>query len=258
VSQLQALVSSTSSADIGGPKDISLPRPVAEARRKDHIKQLSKRMPRRHYRPANESKTVRNLNLAMVCVAFCFVVIAMWNLFFVSSVTPGKIAYVYGYDTQSEVRVMNADGSKIIKLTSEPNDSVGSPVWSPNGKRVAFVGSERIYVSGADGSNIMKQPAYGSGPQWSPDSNKIIFGSDSDGSWQVYVMNADGTGPTKLTTEPGGIGCYDIAWSPDGKKVAFAWRREGSAGIGSTPAGICIMNADGSGQERLSYYLDDT
>jgi Tol biopolymer transport system component len=60
-------------------------------------------------------------------------------------------------------------------------------------------------------------------PDWSPDGSKIAFAQvraqeDDD----LYVMNADGTGLTRLTGEIGGDD-YDPVWSPDGRLIAFAF-----------------------------------
>ncbi len=41
------------------------------------------------------------------------------------------------------------------------------------------------------------------GPAWSPDGTRIVFMSDRDGDWEIYVMNADGSGQTRLTESPG-------------------------------------------------------
>ncbi|MEJ7862326.1 MAG: Calx-beta domain-containing protein, partial [Pyrinomonadaceae bacterium] len=59
----------------------------------------------------------------------------------------------------------------------------------------------------------------------------------------IYVMNADGSGQTRLTNNAG-VNVYP-AFSPDGSKIAFASARDGNAEI-------YVMNADGSGQTRLT------
>ncbi|MGD9142967.1 MAG: hypothetical protein PVG61_03885, partial [Dehalococcoidia bacterium] len=52
------------------------------------------------------------------------------------------------------------------------------------------------------------------------DSNRIVFYSVRDTNAEIYVMNADGSGQTRLTTNA----FYDFApnWSPDGNKIVFS------------------------------------
>ena len=54
--------------------------------------------------------------------------------------------------------------------------------------------------------------ALDSHPAWSPDGAQIDFSSFRDGNSEVYVMNADGSGQTRLTTN--GLGDQHPAWSP--------------------------------------------
>ena len=74
-------------------------------------------------------------------------------------------------------------------------------------------------------------------------NGRIVFVSDRDGNGEIYVMNADGSGQTRLTNNPATDG--DPHWSPDGSKIAFYSDRDGNAEI-------YVMNADGSGQTRLT------
>jgi dipeptidyl aminopeptidase/acylaminoacyl peptidase len=81
-------------------------------------------------------------------------------------------------------------------------------------------------------------------PAWSPDGLKIAFRSYRDGNYEIYVMNADGTGqPTRLTFGT----AYDEfpSWSPDGSKIAFMSDRDGNFEI-------YVMNADGNEQTCLT------
>ena len=63
-------------------------------------------------------------------------------------------------------------------------------------------------------------------------------------------MNTDGSNQTRLTDNPAFDGC--LSWSPDGKKIAFASRRDGNSEIFYGNSEIYVMNADGSNQTRLT------
>ena len=73
---------------------------------------------------------------------------------------------------------------------------------------------------------------------------RIVFGSERDGNLEIYVMNADGASPTRLTDNPGKDG--DPAWSPDGARIVFESDRDGAMEL-------YTMNADGSDVTRLTF-----
>jgi Tol biopolymer transport system component len=70
-------------------------------------------------------------------------------------------------------------------------------------------------------------------------SGRIVFDNFRD----VWSINADGTGLTRLTGSPRPD--FDATWSPDGARIAFRSERNGESEI-------WLMNADGSGQRRLA------
>ena len=131
--------------------------------------------------------------------------------------------------------------------------------------RIAFTsnrdGNDEIYIMNTDGTNqinLTNSPATDWYPDWSPDGEKIIFGSYSDPNnphdEDIWVINADGTNMKRLTDTPSGWSDF-AAWSPDGTKIAFCSNRDGTQDI-------YIMNADGSGITRITndpepdYYPD--
>jgi Tol biopolymer transport system component len=164
---------------------------------------------------------------------------------------PNTIVFASTRDGNSEIYVMDKDGSNQKRLTNNPAFD-GLPAWSPDRTKIAFVsdrdGVPQIYVMNADGSTqtrLSSALVSESFPAWSPDGAKIVFQSARNGNLQIYVMNADGTNPTRLTLNA----AFDVtpAWSRDGTKIAFASNRGG----GFTFA-IYVMNADGSNPMRLT------
>jgi Tol biopolymer transport system component len=81
--------------------------------------------------------------------------------------------------------------------------------------------NQEIFVINADGSNLKNltqtsdanEPAFA----WSPDGKQIAFLSDRDGGLRAWVMNADGSDPSRFTDTL----TYRISWSPDGSKFGF-------------------------------------
>ena len=166
-------------------------------------------------------------------------------------VAPGHVIYI-GKEAASstwEIYAMRSDGSDPVQLTdNQDNDT--SPVWSPDGRHIAFVsdrdGNREVYVMNADGNeqlNLTMDPAGDWTPAWSPDGQCIAFSSFRDGNWEIYVINADGSDPERLTRN--GALDYGPSWSPDGQRIAFVSDRDGNLEI-------YIMNVEGDQQTRFT------
>ena len=135
--------------------------------------------------------------------------------------------------------LMNADGSNRQQHTESNADDI-TPVWSPDGQRIAFVsqrdGNRDIYLINASGTGLMnltQHPSEDWTPAWSPDGGQIAFSSNRQGNWEIFIMNADGTDLRQITND--GNGNLSPVWSPDGQTMAFASKRDGNWEIYTMP-----------------------
>src|SRR5437773_4644771 len=122
------------------------------------------------------------------------------------TVVPPALAFTTNRDGNDEIYVVDATGTDVLDLTSNPANE-DWPSWSPDGSKIAFHsdrdGNCELYVMNADGTgpvNLTQNPAWDDvDPLWSPDGSKIAFTTTRDGNHEVYVMNADGTGLVNLS-----------------------------------------------------------
>jgi len=161
-----------------------------------------------------------------------------------------RIAYVVKSGSQFKLQIADADGQgAATALTS--NEPIISPVWSPDGSRLAYVSFEKkkpvIYVhSLASGQRqvVANFKGSNSAPAWSPDGRRLAVVLSKDGNSQIYVVNADGTGVQRLT-QSAGIDT-EPRFSPDGGSIYFTSDRGGSPQI-------YRMGASGGDVQRVTF-----
>jgi Tol biopolymer transport system component len=153
-----------------------------------------------------------------------------------------RIAFVRVADGTASLYTVDRRGRHAAQLLSNGVDI--TPTWSPDGKSIVFsrladqslpIDQATLYVADANGSNVRRlgsAPVRGVSPSWSPDGGHIAFVSFADHNGaacpagtctpngEIYVVGADGTGLTRLTTSKADD--EHPTWSPDGSRIAFA------------------------------------
>lgn len=151
------------------------------------------------------------------------------------------------YISRNNLYTMNPDGSGITEIQADATERA-TPHWHPDGQRITYMARGSTYqIFTADrflaNETSLTSNGENRNPVWSPDGNQILFQSNRDGAYGIYVMNADGTGQTPLTDNSAVDQAPD--WSPDGTRIVFSSDRNGNFDI-------YTMNTDGSVVVRLS------
>ena len=160
-----------------------------------------------------------------------------------------KIVFASNRDGNSEIYIMNPDGSEQMNLTRHRAHDF-SPAWSPTGKQILF-SSERggkttdIYVMDADGSDVrrvFRKRVERRHPAWSPDGEKIAYYRVDGGEVAIYTASIKGGAEKRIA-----IGMHPT-WAPDGSEIAFMSAetllpiRDGFGGIQIAKPRIEIIN----------------
>lgn len=161
-----------------------------------------------------------------------------------------RIVFVSEYQGNKEIYLMDYDGRRIRRLTSSGTINL-SPVWSPDGRELAFMSwrgrQPAVYVMSAEGKLGVLKTVGGelsSAPDWSPDGKRLAYTSDIDGNTEIYILDRT-TQRNRRVTHNRAIDTAP-AFSPNGREIAFTSDRSGSPQI-------YVMDADGLNVRRLSW-----
>lgn len=169
-----------------------------------------------------------------------------------------RIAYVTleappGVKPVYKLQVADSDGFNPQTVVRSP-ESLMSPAWSPDGKRLAYVSFEdkrsKVYIQNmTDGRRelVAEFTGINGAPAWSPDGRSLALTLSRDGNAEIYVMQLDTRVLRRLTSDPAID--TEAAWSPDGRDIVFTSDRAG------TPQ-IYRMSASGGPAERLTFEGD--
>ena len=167
---------------------------------------------------------------------------------------------------------LDVAGGALRQLTDTPDIRKENAVFSPDCRKIAFIGRTHdpvthydIYVMNADGSDLRRLTHHDSfmmlgdrSLQWSPDSKKVLFSMDNvfiedTRHWgDIFLLDVNSGKVTNLT-DSGSDDDAGARWSPDGRKIAFTSGNFSRGG--DYTYGVCIMDADGSNKVKLEAAL---
>jgi len=164
-----------------------------------------------------------------------------------------QIAFMSSLNGDPEIYVVDADGSRLHRITFSAGVNT-SPVWNPKtGKQIVFVsdrgGEPVLYLSDSDGSNVQKldlpDMGYVVDPAWSPNGQLLAFSwRRPSGNYDIYVMDIVSRQLAELTKDEDRN--ERPSWAPDGRHLVFESTRTGTRQIWS-------MLADGSQPRQLTF-----
>ncbi len=144
--------------------------------------------------------------------------------------------------------VVSVDGRGLNRLTDFDADT---PVWSPDGTRIAFAGSAdapstHVGVVAADGTGLRwltRTRNFDRQPAWSPDGRRIVFVGKDSYAENLFVIGADGAGERRLTRyDPtNSTGLDSPSWSPNGRQIVFLRADD-----------VDLVRPDGGGLRRIA------
>jgi TolB protein len=161
-----------------------------------------------------------------------------------------RIAYVVKRGDRYQLQIADADGAE-EETALASYEPIISPVWAPDGRRLAYVSFENkkpvVYMhSLVDGKRhiVANFKGSNSAPAWSPDGARLAVALSREGTSQIFLINPDGSGARRLT-QSAGIDT-EPRFSPDGQWVYFTSDRGGSPQIYRIPV-------DGGEAQRITF-----
>ena len=160
--------------------------------------------------------------------------------------------------------VVNADGTSTVQLNPAGTETIlfgpsGASDWSPDGKQVAFVGSDgdfwktdrhAVFTVAVDGSHLKRITPWGDvlSVQWSPDGKTLALTMASSKTYQLFTVRPDGKDLVQITSSSDATLSFGPMWSPDGSRVLFI------RGTGLRSAmDLWIVNADGTKPVQVTH-----
>jgi TolB protein len=167
-----------------------------------------------------------------------------------------RIAYItavgLGNNTSYSLLVADSDGFN-PQVVARSKESLLSPAWSPDGKKIAYVsfesGNSNIYVQDITTGSRQLVESHPKGingaPAGSPDGSKLAVALSFSGNLNIYVLNMASRQETRVTSDNLAINTQPV-WSPDGQTIYFTSDRSGKPQIYQ-------VSASGGSATRISF-----
>ena len=174
-----------------------------------------------------------------------------------------RIAFVSNRESDGAIYTMDGDGSNVQRVSTPDMTFCAFPSWSPDGRRLAYVGTTgdpfadaaaegQVWVSAADGSEHVQVSHTISNvafmqPTWSPDGTRLAFQSRSepegggDPTGIIHIVRAsDGESERRLLLS---WMVDQLMWSPVRDELLLV---RGEMGAGTNEHTVHVMSSDGS------------
>jgi Tol biopolymer transport system component len=197
----------------------------------------------------------------------------------------GTIVFSSNGTGNVELYSIRSDGSRLGQLT-RTSTSETRPMFSPDGRRIAFLRGDEEWVVNADGSRQRKVGTVENGDvAWAPNSRQLAFASEFVESRDAIPLAVVGLDGRKHVVVPRGRN-QNASWSPDGKRLVFTrevgdrddamvvgadgrslrtlrrdvgpialWSPAGNL-IAFTGKGLNVVRPDGHGARQLAWHAD--
>lgn len=148
----------------------------------------------------------------------------------------GRLVMVGNRTGKKELYLADADGQGVVPLTKDNSISV-APNWSRDGRQIAYTSYLKRFpdiflldVASGARRRLAGFPGLNTGAAFSPTGREVALILSKDGNPELYVMNTDGGGLTRLTRTLKSAEASPT-WSPDGSQIAYVSDQAGSPQI---------------------------
>ncbi len=143
-------------------------------------------------------------------------------------ISPSGKRVVFG--ARGDIFTAPAETGDIRNLTKSAGAREGHPVWSPNGRYIAYIsdisGEQEVYIVDQKGEGepvqLTDSGKFKSGLKWSPDSKKLLHNTNDH---YVYMVDVGSKEVAEVAYNPV-YRIYDYNWSPDSSWVAYSYEEK--------------------------------